>query len=272
MEVLVVGGTRFFGIPMIQELLDNGHEVTVATRGNVLDPFGNSVSKIKMDRQKPEVVKEVLGKKHYDAVIDKVAYCSNDVKALRDYLICDRYIQMSTMSVYTNEHIMTIEEEFKAEDYDLNWCNREDYDYGEGKRQAECAVCQVYNENSYTFVRYPVVLGKKDYTKRLKFYVEHVMNNKPMYIDNLDKKMSFIHEEEAGKFIAWLVDHQVQGAINGCANGAVTLKDIISYIEKKTGKKAILSKNGSIAPYNGCSNDFTLDTSKAKKNGYFFLI
>lgn len=35
MKILVLGGTRFFGIHMVNELLINGHEVTVATRGKV---------------------------------------------------------------------------------------------------------------------------------------------------------------------------------------------------------------------------------------------
>lgn len=33
MNILVIGGTRFFGIPMVNELLAHGHNVTIATRG-----------------------------------------------------------------------------------------------------------------------------------------------------------------------------------------------------------------------------------------------
>ena len=33
MNVLVVGGTRFFGIPMVEKLIADGHDVTIATRG-----------------------------------------------------------------------------------------------------------------------------------------------------------------------------------------------------------------------------------------------
>ena len=32
MKILVLGGTRFFGIPMVEELIQQGHEVTIATR------------------------------------------------------------------------------------------------------------------------------------------------------------------------------------------------------------------------------------------------
>lgn len=33
MNILVIGGTRFFGIDMVNELLTAGHDVTIATRG-----------------------------------------------------------------------------------------------------------------------------------------------------------------------------------------------------------------------------------------------
>ncbi|MGX9135065.1 hypothetical protein ACWV26_11955 [Rummeliibacillus sp. JY-2-4R] len=36
---LVLGGTRFFGVKLVQCLLDNGVSVTVATRGNRNSPF-----------------------------------------------------------------------------------------------------------------------------------------------------------------------------------------------------------------------------------------
>lgn len=33
MNILVIGGTRFFGIHMVNELLTAVHDVTIATRG-----------------------------------------------------------------------------------------------------------------------------------------------------------------------------------------------------------------------------------------------
>ena len=49
MKVLVVGGTRFFGIPMIKSLLANGHDVTVATRGNAKVDFDGNIDYITLD-------------------------------------------------------------------------------------------------------------------------------------------------------------------------------------------------------------------------------
>ena len=50
MNILVVGGTRFFGIPMIEKLISDGHDVTVATRGRNQDRFGDKVKRLILDR------------------------------------------------------------------------------------------------------------------------------------------------------------------------------------------------------------------------------
>ena len=46
MKILVIGGTRFFGIHMVKELLDRGHDITIATRGLTPDNFGDKVKRI----------------------------------------------------------------------------------------------------------------------------------------------------------------------------------------------------------------------------------
>lgn len=118
-------------------------------------------------------------------------------------------------------------------------------------------------------VRYPFAIGKDDYTKRLLFYVEHVIKSEPMYIDNIDYQMSYIRSDEAGEFIAYLVDKDVKGAINGSALETISLREVINYIEEKTGKSAALSEQGEAAPYNG-EPEYSINTDKAEKTGYRF--
>lgn len=43
MNILVIGGTRFFGIHMVNELLTAGYDVTIATRGKASDSFGDQL-------------------------------------------------------------------------------------------------------------------------------------------------------------------------------------------------------------------------------------
>lgn len=269
MKILVSGGTRFFGIPMIKKLLEDGHDVTIATRGNYKNPFGDRVKHIIMDRLEYESVKLSLKGKQYDVIIDKIAYCSNDVKNLLENVKCEKYIQMSSCSVYPDDHENIGENEFDPKNEKLVWKNR-DADYPEGKRQAERAALEYLDMSQCVFVRYPVVMGPNDYTGRLRFYVDHIQTETPMYINDMDCAMAYIHEEEAGEFIAFLADQDISGPINGSSLGMISPGEIISYIEKRSGKNAVLENSGDPAPYNGSSANISYDLSKAGSTGFCF--
>ena len=269
MEILVVGGTKYFGIPMVQKLIEQGHKITIATRQKMQDCFGEHVERIKIERTDLESLKNAFSGRIFDVVIDKLAYCSNDIKYIMEAVCFDKYIHMSSTAIYQPKVVDTREELFDGLNKKLVWCNRSDFSYDEIKRQAECALWQDYRDRNWIAVRYPFVTSKGDYTKRLLFYIEHAIKGIPMNIDNVDSRMSLIHAREAGEFLAYLVDKDFKGAINGCSDNTVSIREILNYVETKTGKKSIIHSLGDTAPYNG-EPDHCINTDKAKKLGYQF--
>lgn len=269
MKILVLGGTRFFGIHMVRELLRLGHEVTIATRQRAKDDFGDSVHRIQVERTDPVSMAEAFKGMHFDVVFDKIAYCSNDIKYAMEAIDCDKYIYMSSTSVYEPKTMNTKEEDFDGRTRELVWCNRVDFPYEEIKRQAECALWQVYPDRKWIAVRYPFAIGEDDYTERLKFYVEHTIKGIPMHIDNLEYQMGYIRSDEAGKFLAFLADKDINGAINGSSPGTISLREIIDYVESRTGSKAVISDRGEAAPYNG-EPEYSINTDKAEGLGFSF--
>ena len=247
---------------MVNDLLDKGHDVTIATRGRNPDNFGGRVERITFERTDPASVREALAGKHFDVIIDKIAYCSNDIRMLMDAADFDRYIYMSSTAVYDPKHVDTKEDEFDGMKGDLVWCNRQDFPYDVIKRHAEYALWQKYSDRNFTAVRYPFVIGRDDYTKRLLFYVEHAVKKIPMYIDNIDAKMGFIRSDEAGKFMSFLVDNELRGAVNGSSKGTISMHEVLDYVEKKTGCRALLADDGDNAPYNG-ETEYSINTDKA---------
>ena len=270
MNILVIGGTGFFGIPMIEKLVADGHDVTIATRGKSKNLFKDSTKQIILDRTDFNSVKSALFGREYDVIIDKIAFCSNDVKNLLENVRCKKYIQMSSGSVYSETQGIIKEESFNPCEHKLVWMNFSINDYDECKRQAERAALEYLDISQCIFVRYPVVMGPHDYTGRLKFYIDHILEEKPMYVDDLDCPIAFIHEKEAGYFIAHLVNQKVNGGINGSSKGMIPTRDIIKYIEEQTGKKALLDNKSDFAPYNGYSEKVSYDTTKAESTGFKF--
>lgn len=268
MNVLIIGGTRYFGKHLVYKLLQIGHEITIATRGKAKDDFGDSINRIIVERTDYESIKKALENKHFDVICDNLAYCSNDVKYLLDNIVCNKYIMTSTTAVY-NKHIDIKESDFNPLEKELIWCNRSDYSYDEIKQQAEIALFQKYKNVNSIAVRFPYVVGKDDYTNRLYFYVKHIIKCIPMSIDNINSQMSFIRSDEAGFFLAFLVDNNYVGTINGSSEGTISIKDISEYIKTKTGKSILISTDGEKAPYNG-ENEYSINTDKARKLGFSF--
>lgn len=152
MNILVIGGTRFFGVHMVSELLEKGHNITIATRGLAQDPFGDRVVRTVLDHTDFEGMKKALSGLHFDVAIDKVAYCSNDIKYAMDSISCDKYIYMSSTAVYELNHQDIKEDEFNGMSGKLKWCNRNDDSYSEVKKQAEYALWQKYNDKKWIAV------------------------------------------------------------------------------------------------------------------------
>ncbi len=265
--VLVIGGTRFFGIPMIEKLIKDGYDVTIATRGMTADDFGDEVRRIKLNIYEPQSVKEVLQGKQYDVVIDKMGYGSLDVKSVLDVVECEHFIHMSTAGVYEMDHFDIKEEEYDPHQEKLVWCTRGQYDYDFTKRMAEAAIVQAYPGQKYSIIRSPFVLGKNDYTKRLEFYVNHIAKQMPMDIDNMEQAFCVANADSLGKFMAKLVETDGVGIINYCSDGQITVAQIVQKAETMLQKKAILSATGERAPYNGTRAN-SLSTEKVKKLGF----
>lgn len=269
MKVLVMGGTRFFGVHMVHELLRYGHQVTIATRGNTKDTFGDTVERIIVDRAKKDDVIRAFHNKSYDVICDNIAYSSNEVEYLLSTVPCKRYVLTSTLSVYEEVSTDLLEEAFQPQNYNLVWCNREDFPYNEIKRQAECALFQKFDKLPSVAVRFPFVIGEDDYTNRLYFYVEHIIKGLPMYVDNLNEPLGFIQSTDAGQFLAWLAISDATGIFNASNEGMISPQEIINYICERSGKEAILSKEGDIAPYNGAPS-YSLNVNRARGIGYSF--
>lgn len=269
MKALVFGGTRFMGKHLVEALISQGHDVTIATRGLTPDDFGDRVKRLIVDRTDSEKLKQTIPSVTYDAVFDSLAYCSNEVKIALEAVKCKKYLQISSASVYHDLHIDTNEEEFNPLDEKLVFCNRLDFDYDEVKRQAEIAITQVFGSIPSVMLRCSYVIGEDDYTDRLYFYVEHIVNQIPMYIDTPNAEIAFVRSDEAGKFLAFLAQTDSIGSFNAASEGTITMAEVISYVESKTGKRALLSPEGEAAPYNG-EKSFSLNVDKAKAAGFSF--
>ena len=60
MRVLVMGGTRFNGLALVNELVKYGHDVTILNRGETKARIPHSVRRLYADRTNHAQLREVL--------------------------------------------------------------------------------------------------------------------------------------------------------------------------------------------------------------------
>ncbi|MEG1001994.1 NAD-dependent epimerase/dehydratase family protein [Clostridium sp.] len=252
-RVLVFGGTRFFGKELIKELLINGHDITIATRGIREDRFGSRVKRIRVDKRDEKALEDALIDKKYDVIYDTICYSSKDAERMCKVLKekTKKYIVVSSVSVYDKGYSLR-ETAFNPNKYKIIMGEREEFSYSEGKRLMEATL---YKNAKFQVVsvRFPVVIGKDDYTERLLTYVKRVKNGQAIASTKLDESMNLITQNEAGVFLAWLLNKDINAPVNASCIGEISLRDIVKIIEKEYDKEAVLNEkedDEKTSPYN----------------------
>lgn len=98
MRVAILGGTRFIGVAVAEELLSAGHQVTVVHRG-LTEPDGlPDLPHVHADRRDVEAVSAAL--RGVEAVVDTCAFATADAEALLAARGDARVVVLSSMDTY----------------------------------------------------------------------------------------------------------------------------------------------------------------------------
>ena len=96
-KILVLGGTRFFGKRLVELLIEDGHLVTVMTRGQSGNPFGNKVEHLIVDRLDKEALAKQMEGRFFDIVYDNICYSPKEA-----YEFCEIFNGKTNKLVFTS--------------------------------------------------------------------------------------------------------------------------------------------------------------------------
>jgi nucleoside-diphosphate-sugar epimerase len=120
MRTLVLGGNRYIGLNLVQELARQGHDVTVVNSHEV--PLPEGVQRIHGDRRQPGVLTDVLGahRDDFDVVFDNTAYQPDDLEPLVELFTgrVSQFVFTSSVAVYRRSYIQPILETSRVHDVD----------------------------------------------------------------------------------------------------------------------------------------------------------
>jgi len=113
-RVLVVGGTEFISLHLVQALQRDGHRVTVLNRGRRPERLPSGVERLVADRKDPAALRAALGGQRFDGVVD-VTYApttGEDVTALLDAPAATGHVLfVSTARVYDHARPIPYDED-----------------------------------------------------------------------------------------------------------------------------------------------------------------
>jgi nucleoside-diphosphate-sugar epimerase len=287
-NILVIGGTRYFGKLLVQRLVNAGHQVTIATRGLAHDPFGARIGRIRVDRRNQAAMGAAFANSAgYDIVYDQMCYSPLDaaiaVKVFAGKV--QRYVMASTIDVYRG--LLGRQQQPFAET-DLNvlaqpidtrypWHDPKlaTQSYVMGKLQAEAYL---YRDGTLPLVTVRiahVLAGPEDFTGRLAHYVDLVRQNAALRYSNAAAASSFLNAQAISDFLVWVGAQGFKGPINAACDGPLSAFDIFHRVGMALDAPANAlpashgAGPGELSPFDYAA-PFMLDTSRARKLGYRF--
>lgn len=281
-NILVIGGTRFFGKLLVQRLVRAGHHVTIATRGYAPDPFGARITRVRVDRRNEHAMRAAFGGMKFDIVYDQMCYSPLDA-AISSRVFggnVGRYVMTSTIDVYR-----ALEPQSQAFDEEALHVDAQPIDTGypwhdpahavdsyvAGKVQAEAYLYRA-GSMPVASVRLGHVLGgPDDFTGRLAHYVDLVRQRAALPYTSAKARTSFLEAREAADFLVWTGAEEFTGPVNAAADGALSAYELHGRVAAALGVAARTRKvgAGSPSPFD-LLTPLVLDTSRAKALGYQF--
>ena len=175
MRILILGGTRFLGKKILKNLLDSKNEIWVISRRKLSGWEGVHF----LNTEREDGINSLIGKT-FDLTLDFIAYKEKDISEIYLKIHSKKYILISTTWI-TRLWEGKIANEFKLikkKNIQLSEVTRK---YLIGKYKCEKLILKLINKDfNAKIIRLPIILGEGDHTGRLNFYLERIMDNKPI--------------------------------------------------------------------------------------------
>jgi len=218
LSVLVLGGTKYVGFELIELLRNHKIPFHVASRREI-----DVVHFTKLDRKNQEEMIALFSSHTFDIVVDFIGYSALDASLLHNAISLQakkpKLILVSTIYTYGLPLELTSdsyfdEDSFNALAYPISMIDRPEISYGEGKRNMEAYFAQHYDLDKQVVLRFPIILGANDYTRRTHFYIDKLSGGIRINPISLDASANYIIAKEAAQAILNFIITDYYGTYN----------------------------------------------------------
>ena len=240
MKALVLGGSRFIGLHVVQELVRQGHEVTTFSRGQTPVVLPAGVNRLYGDRWDKDNMRSIFKGTDFDAVFETSGYIledpydpqayQEDIKVWLDCFLgkIKHFVFCSTGGVYAPQGSISMTEDFPL--------NRDPnaFAYTKNNVQSEDVLFQAYREHNFpvTVVRPTRVTGPDNYRYAVEAsYFTRLLQGRKIIIPgdgNYDFQGVDV-DDLAGVFVAAATtDRSIGEAYNGSGPDAITVNSYVA--------------------------------------------
>ena len=261
-KVLILGGTGRMSSELTSLCIANGDDVTIAVRGkHKMDNALTMVKKVFFDRLNEKETRTKLKGHIYDVVFDCSALVPQCVDWVLSTIKVNRYIYISSFETYAHYHsgYNVCEDDLpiigKSYESIIRFGKEKSW-YQRGKYNAELLIANKFSYINYAIVRIPFVMASEDdyddeLASRILKYVSAVINDRTINIRNIDRRYSFVRNKDEANFLYFLSKNNFKGVVNFASQGCITMREVVQYVEKKTGKQASYSEIAENFPFTG---------------------
>lgn len=264
MKILIIGGNRYVGKRLTNLMLKAGFDVTLFNRHSASLP---NLRIINGDRRKLSDLQKISEVK-FDVIYDFACFDATEAQLALDFFEkkTAHYIFISSQSVYGpggNLH----EENFDPWTFVSGSIVSSSENYALAKQQAEKIFYQ-QNDIKVTSIRFPIILGNDDYTKRLQWHVDRIKKSEPIFFPDINAKISFVHADDGARALFFLKDSPYHGPLNVASLHPISLLNLISKIEHKYQKTLVSSTDEKDHSPFGISSDWWMNCDHLKQRGF----
>ncbi len=226
MDILVMGGTRFVGKPLVERLLAAGHALTLFTRGNKPAPAG--VEHLVGDRSTAEGLQPLSGRR-FDVIVDSSGRTLADTSAVieRTGAPSHRLVYVSSAGVYADSELWPLSEDSPTDPQSRH----------AGKLDTEAWLRD--QGIAFTSFRPTYIVGPGNYNPVESWFFDRIMHGRPVPLPGDGSTITQLgHVDDLAAAMALCID--VEAAANRIYNCSsvqgITFKGLVAAAARACGK------------------------------------
>ena len=239
MNILILGGTVFMGIQLVNYAQKRNHNVTIFNRGKRNPDIFPDVEKLIGDRNGD--LAPLKGRK-FDAVIDTCGHVPGIVRKSAELLKdnTDNYTFISSISAYSDFSKHGQDE--SGETCKITDGNTEEMtmeNYGAMKVLCENVVTEVFGDRALN-IRPGLIVGENDWSDRFTYWIHRIdQGGKVLVPDGKKDRVQFIDVKDLSEWTIKMAEGKKSGLYNATGpDYKLTFEEFINACQKVTVNKA----------------------------------